>query len=141
MKNKYTVTFNSSDGTNIGNQIVVEGNKAVRPVNPVKEGYTFGAWTLNGSVFNFNTAINGNITLVATWNQKSYTVKVSAVDDYSPARILTVYENGTQITVNNICYSDGSSCFGTNVNKNAIAGETSFMVILSGGTKVTATVN
>lgn len=140
-KAKYTIIFNSNGGTAVANQIVEEGNKVTQPAAPTRTGYTFAGWTLNGNAYNFNSIVTGNITLVATWNQKSYTIKISIVDDYSPARILTVYENGTQITVNEIRYSDGTRlCSGTNpnVNKNALTGETTFIVVLQDGTQVTA---
>ena len=140
---KYTVTFNSNNGTAVSSQTVTEGSKVNKPANPTRNGYTFAGWTLNGNTYDFNSAVTGNITLVANWAQKTYTVKVSIVDDYSPARVLTVYENGVQITVSEIKYSDGAHlCSGANpnVNKNAIAGETSFIVVLTDGTQVKASV-
>ena len=143
-KAKYTVTFNSNGGSSVANQTVEEGKKASKPSDPTRTGYTFGGWTLNGSNYDFNSAVKGNIKLVAKWNAKSYTVKISAVDDYSPARILSVYENGSKITVKEIRYSDGTYlCSGANpnVNKNAIAGETSLIVVLSDGTRMTASIN
>ena len=142
--NKYTVSFNSNGGSSVASQTVEEGNKATKPSDPTRSGYTFAGWTLNGSAYNFSSAVTGNITLVAKWNQKSYTIKISAVDDYSPARVLSVYENGSKITVKEIRYSDGTYlCSGSNpnVNKNVIAGETSFIVVLSDGTQVTARVS
>lgn len=142
--NKYTVTFNSNGGSTVSSQTITEGSKASKPSNPTKSGYTFGGWTLNGQTYDFNTPVSGNITLVATWNAKSYTVKVSAVDDYSPARILSVYENDTKITVKEIKYSDGTYlCSGSNsnVNKNVIVGETTFIVVLNDGTQVSALVS
>ena len=141
VKAKYTITFDSNGGTAVANQIVEEGNKVTQPAAPTRTGYTFAGWTLNGNAYNFNSTVTSNITLVAKWNQKSYTIRISIVDDYSPARILTVYENGTQITVNEIRYSDGTRlCSGANpnVNKNALTGETTFIVVLQDGTQVTA---
>ena len=141
---KYTVSFDTKGGSSVASQTVEEGKKASKPSDPTRTGYTFGGWTLNGSNYDFNSAVKGNIKLVAKWNAKSYTVKISAVDDYSPARILSVYENGSKITVKEIRYSDGTYlCSGANpnVNKNAIAGETSLIVVLSDGTRMTASIN
>jgi len=67
---KYTVTFNSNGGSGVKSQSVEEGKKATKPVNPTKNGYVFKEWTLNGKAYNFNTAVNKNITLVATWEKK-----------------------------------------------------------------------
>ncbi|KAK3604764.1 hypothetical protein CHS0354_000422 [Potamilus streckersoni] len=41
---KYTITFNSNGGSNIANIIVISGNKASKPTNPTRTGYTFVAW-------------------------------------------------------------------------------------------------
>ena len=65
----YTVTFDTAGGSPIDPQTVVEGEKAVPPTNPTKAGYEFLAW-LNGNVeYDFNTLVNENVTLVATWKQ------------------------------------------------------------------------
>lgn len=140
----YTVSFNSNGGSAVASQTVSGGKRATQPSNPTREGYTFAGWKLNGSAYNFASAVNSNINLVASWTPKTYTVKVTLVDAYSPDRILTVYENGTPITVSSIKYTDGYTlCSGSNttVNKNDIEGETSLLVVLSGGTQVTASVS
>ena len=143
IKNKYTIKFNSNGGSNINDQVVEEGSKVSKPSNPIRNGYKFICWTLNGSEYDFNKTVNQNITLVAKWTQKNYTVKVSIVDDYSPARVLTTYEEGTKIIVKNIYYTDGTFiCTGinANVNKNALVGETKLQLELDDGTKVIATI-
>lgn len=142
VKNNYTVTFDSNGGSAVASQTVVEGNKATQPAAPTREGYTFNGWTLNGSTYNFDNAVTGNITLVASWNQKNYTIKAIKADAYSPDAQLSVYENGTPISVKSIKYSDGTLlCNGSNTTVAAldIEGETSFIVVLSGGTEVRAT--
>ena len=140
----YTVSFNTNGAGIISSQVVKEGAKATKPNNPSKSGYTFTGWTLNGKAYDFNSPVSDNITLVANFKQKSYTISVAIVDEYSPDRVLTVYENGTKISVLEIKYLDGDTlCSGSNttVNKNDIAGENSFIVVLSGGTTVTASVS
>lgn len=141
-KAKYTVTFNSNGGSSVSSQTVTEGSKATRPSNPTKAGYNFGGWLLNGSTYDFNSSVTGNITLVAKWNQKSYIVKVSSVDQYSPDRILTVYEDGTQISVSAIKYNGVTLCSGSNmvVNMYEISGISSVTVVLTNGSSVTASV-
>ena len=141
-KAKYTVSFNSNGGTAVNSQVVTEGGKASKPANPTKEGYNFSGWTLNGVAYNFNSAVNGNITLVANWMQKSYIVKVTNVDQYSPDRILTVYEDGNKINVSAIKYNGVTLCNGSNmvVNMYEISGVSSVTVVLINGTSVTASV-
>ena len=68
--NYYTVTFDSNGGSAVTAQSIEAGQKATKPADPTKDGYDFKGWTLNGSAYDFNTAVNGNITLVATWEQQ-----------------------------------------------------------------------
>ena len=82
-KNYYTVTFDSNGGSAVTAQSIEAGQKATKPADPTKDGYDFKGWTLNGSAYDFNTAVNGNITLVATWEQQqvvptTYTVAFAA---------------------------------------------------------------
>ena len=143
VKNMYTIKFNSNGGSNINEQVVEEGNKVSKPNDPTRNGYKFVGWTLDGNEYDFGSSVNRNITLVANWTQKNYTVKVSIVDDYSPARVLTTYEEGTKIIVKNINYTDGTFiCTGinANVNKTALVGETKLQLELDDGTKVIATI-
>lgn len=142
VKAQYTVTFNSNGGSEVSSQTITEGSKVSRPSDPTKTGYNFGGWLLNDSTYDFNSSVNSNITLVAKWNQKSYTVKVSSVDQYSPDRILTVYEDGSQISVSAIKYNDVTLCSGSNmvVNMYEISGISSVTVVLTNGSSVTASV-
>ena len=142
VKKKYTITFNSDGGTIVSSQTVTEGGKVSRPSDPTKSGYNFVGWTLNGVSYDFNSIVNGNITLTAKWAQKSYTVKVTPVDQYSPDRILTVYEDGKQISVSAIKYNGVTLCSGSNmvVNMYEISGVNSLTVVLTNGSSVTANV-
>ena len=66
---KYTVTFDSNGGSIVSSQTVVSGAKATKPTNPTRDGYTFVNWTLNGTEYDFNTAVTSNIILVAQWKK------------------------------------------------------------------------
>ena len=141
---EYTVKFDSNGGSKVSSQTIKEGGVATKPSNPTKEGYNFSAWTLNGSTYSFSTKVTKDITLTAKWNAKTYRIKASKVDDYSPDRILSVYEDGKKITVKSIKYSNGTTlCSGTNttVYYGDIEGISSYIVVLSGGTQMKATLN
>lgn len=71
VKQTFTVTFNTDGGSSVSDQTVEKGNKVVKPANPTKEGYTFDCWTIGFLEFNFNTAINQNITLTARWTRNA----------------------------------------------------------------------
>ena len=145
-KAKYTVTF--KDGNNvIATQTVTEGSTVTRPNNPTKSGYTFRAWTLNGSTYNFSTPVTGNITLEATWDEEvvpdRYTIKFTKVDNYSPDSNVTVYKNGSAISVSKIKKMSGTVIWeagDASVSNSDIANQSSFKIVLTSGEEVTATV-
>lgn len=56
-KKKYNIKFNTNGGNNISDQIIEDGNKIIKPTNPIKVNYIFVNWTLNGKTFDFNTII------------------------------------------------------------------------------------
>lgn len=139
---KYTVKFDSNGGSKVSSKEVTSGSKVTKPSNPTRTGYKFGGWTLNNKAYDFNSKVTSNITLVAKWTAKTYTVKVSSVDEYSPARILSVYEDGSKISFKQINYTDGIKLCSSNgnVNMSDIEGLSKLQVVLSDGTKVTATI-
>ena len=77
----YTVKFNSKGGSTVDDQVIRYGSKATKPADPTRDGYTFEGWMLDGKAFDFETAITGDITLVASW--KSNTTPVDPDNDGS----------------------------------------------------------
>lgn len=69
---KVTVTFD--DGC--GNKSTVEldeGGKLAKPVDPTREGYDFAGWCIDKDgehAFDFDSAVNADITLYAKWNKQ-----------------------------------------------------------------------
>lgn len=56
---------------------VKDGDKAVRPENPTREGYSFDTWyteTVGINEYVFDTAVNDDIVLFAGWNQTAAVV-------------------------------------------------------------------
>ena len=70
----YTVTFNV-DG-NLTEVEVESGNTVDKPTDPTKDGYNFLGWYNGETKFDFNTAIDSDITLVAKWEEIKQTVGV-----------------------------------------------------------------
>lgn len=67
---RYTVTFDVDGGSSVPAQTVEAGQKATRPSNPVKMGFDFDDWYRDPAktmAFDFDSAINANITLYAKW--------------------------------------------------------------------------
>ena len=72
--NKAIVSFDSVGGTAIDPQEIVKGNVAEEPEDPTKIGYDFVGWFLDDEEFDFETPVTEDITLVAEWEVKTFTV-------------------------------------------------------------------
>ena len=83
----YTVSFNSNGGTEVTSQKVESGKKAAKPADPTKqetatEAFAFDNWytstdggaTLSDTAFDFDTAIETDITLYAKWKEADYII-------------------------------------------------------------------
>ena len=91
----YTVTFNSDGGSKVSTQKVSKDGVAVRPVNPVRKGYTFQGWYLADAEYNFETPVTADIELTAKWEKiVTYTVSFNSVGGSEVAE-QTVEINGT----------------------------------------------
>ncbi len=94
----FNVTFDSDGGTSLSNynKKVEYGQTVSAPVNtsgaaviPVKTGYTFAGWSLNGgAMFDFaNYTITSNTNIKALWTAKIYTHEVYLFDENLKANI------------------------------------------------------
>lgn len=64
----YTVKFNTAGGSAVESVKVVKNGLAPIPQEPVKEGYIFECWELNGKEWVFGLhKVEGDITLTAKW--------------------------------------------------------------------------
>ena len=72
----YTVTFLDENGTVISTIMVDAGSKVTEPTeqpimnSPAAGAYQFAGWYLDGVPYDFNQAVEANLTLVATWKLK-----------------------------------------------------------------------
>ena len=74
--NSYTVSFSVGDGaTGVADQTIYFGFKATKPTDPVRSGYSFGGWMLDGSEYDFGTPVRDNITLTAKWLPRTYSIE------------------------------------------------------------------
>lgn len=65
----FTVTFNVRIGAGIQAQEVKIGDTVTKPTDPTADGYTFLGWYVDGEEYDFNTPIEGNITITAKWQE------------------------------------------------------------------------
>jgi uncharacterized repeat protein (TIGR02543 family) len=73
----YTVTFDSNGGSPVDSQEVACGNKATRPEDPVREGYTFVNWYFeeNSTLYPWlfrAYSVTEDLTLYAQWKADYY---------------------------------------------------------------------
>ena len=94
---KHTVTFNSMGGTDVPKQEVAHGEKATEPgTKPTLDGKVFMGWKekeTDENYFNFNTAITGDKTLIAIWQDS-----VQMINDGDPVEdqfIKVTFNEGT----------------------------------------------
>ena len=67
----YTVLFNLHGGEgSIPSQSVEQGQKVTQPTDPIREGYTFTGWELDGYAYDFDSLAYKDMTLVATWEKE-----------------------------------------------------------------------
>ncbi len=51
-------------------KITYKGNKIIKPNNPFKEGFSFLGWYLDEKLFDFNTSISADLTLIAKFQEE-----------------------------------------------------------------------
>ena len=64
------ITFDTRGGSHIDPQLVVQGEKATKPVNPTKENRYFNCWYTDENQteeYSFDKPVNEDITLYAGW--------------------------------------------------------------------------
>ncbi|HBA69381.1 MAG TPA: hypothetical protein DCZ40_08500 [Lachnospiraceae bacterium] len=78
----YTVSFDTSGGTEIASQKLRYGNLVEMPKEPVRQGYTFEGWYYEGhedETWDFSVGkVGGDLTLIARWEPAKVTVKFDA---------------------------------------------------------------
>ena len=66
----HVVTFDAAGGSSVGSQTIIDGGTATRPVDPVREGYSFAGWLLeDGTAYDFDSLVIGDVKLVAKWEK------------------------------------------------------------------------
>ena len=66
-KNEVSVSFDTDGGSTVKSISAYEGENIDMPDVPVKEGYKFVGWQLDGEDYDFSVAISGDVTLKAKW--------------------------------------------------------------------------
>ena len=99
-KKQYTVRFESNGGTSVNPQVVNEDSKAVKPNDPIRDGYTFKNWLYQNEPWSFKFSVSENMTLSADWEIVMYNLKYDlnggTIEYANPSR----YNVGTSFNLN-----------------------------------------
>ena len=98
----YKVTFVTNEGTEVAEQIVQADDKAAKPADPQKEGYTFEGWYTDEDLteeYDFNTPVTADVIVYAKWIEKTYTVAVSGDGNGTASSNPTSGVAGTVVTL------------------------------------------
>ena len=92
---KYKVIFNKMDGSETIKSEVNENEKVAKPADPTKTGCTFDKWVKSdGNEFDFDTQINSNTFLYATWRGPELVSAVAPQDCETPGNIKHYRKDG-----------------------------------------------
>ena len=73
----FAVTFDTNGGSIVPVENVLNGQKATKPADPTRAGYTFGGWYTEETCTNpyeFTTPVQNALTLYAKWTINQYTI-------------------------------------------------------------------
>lgn len=82
-KSQKTVSFDTGYGSAVASQKVASGECANSPSAPVRYGYSFSGWKLNGEDYDFSTPITEDIELTAVYTGVEYSGATASVENES----------------------------------------------------------
>lgn len=66
---KCVIQFDTNGGSKIKTQEIKCGSIIKKPTNPIKDGFEFDNWFYNDKIFDFNSKVNENIIIKASWKE------------------------------------------------------------------------
>ena len=78
LNNKFNVSFETGEGSKVEPQIIAEGEKAVKPADPTRSGYTFAGWYTSSdykTAYDFGKGVYSDTVLYAKWEVKKEETK------------------------------------------------------------------
>jgi len=118
----YTVTFESGGGSLVARQNVASGNRAIKPADPVRDGFSFTAWHTDDRLsreYDWTLPVTRNTTLYAGWSELISAPPV-LTDDH--IQYISGYPDGSVRPDNSITRAEAATIFFrliVDANKNA----------------------
>ena len=106
----FAVTFDTKGGSIAPVQNIRNGQKATKPADPTREGYTFGGWYTEEvctNLYDFATSVKNALTLYAKWTINQYTITFKPENGDEDTTITQDY--GTAVGSGSSQSSSGSS--------------------------------
>ena len=89
----YKVIFDSNGGTTVPDVLNNAGKPVEKPANPTKTGFRFGGWlTEEGTLWDFDTPVTGDMTLTAQWFDKTMAPEPTVEDIYLDPGTVEMWE-------------------------------------------------
>ena len=95
----FAVTFDTKGGSIVPVENVLNGQKATKPADPTREGYTFDGWYTEeayAKLYDFATSVKNALTLYAKWTINQYTITFKPENGDEDTTITQDY--GTAVT-------------------------------------------
>lgn len=95
----FAVTFDTKGGSIVPVENVLNGQKATKPADPTRAGYTFGGWYTEedyANLYDFATPVKNVLTLYAKWTINQYTITFKPENGDEDTTITQDY--GTAVT-------------------------------------------
>ena len=95
----FAVTFDTKGGSIVPVENVLNGQKATKPADPTREGYTFDGWYTEeayANLYDFATSVKNALTLYAKWTINQYTITFKPENGDEDTTITQDY--GTAVT-------------------------------------------
>ena len=90
---RYRVTFDSDGGSAVNDVLAIAGEPLTKPANPTKTGFRFAGWyDADGTAWNFDTIITGELTLTAHWLDKTTAPEPTVTDIYLDPGTVEMWE-------------------------------------------------
>ena len=108
---RYTVYYETDDGTKISNSRVTRYSKLVKPEDPVKDGYVFDGWYTDEALenpYDFESKVTKNLTLYAKWRNLNVSDILNTSEHFA---YIKGYSDNTVRPENNITRAETTEIF------------------------------